>query len=173
MSAFLKHLATLPAPPSEGTALTVDVPTKGITVRARMPKAGALFFTSVGTLLAHRAARDVEPDPGTADHLRDFYAAIVCETVDGIGPIGGPIEPCRLVSVRSDATPAALVESVASGGDAPALWIWQILDGTSAKMIGDAVYTFAGEGRALPPFVSPADPSPPSPGSGGPSEPTP
>jgi hypothetical protein len=77
------------------------------------------------------------------------------------------------VSVRSDATPAALVESVASDGDMPALWIWQILDGTAAKMIGDAVYTFAGEGRALPPFVSPADPSPPSPGSGGPSESTP
>lgn len=173
MSAFLKHLATLPAPPSAGTALIVDVPAKGITVRARMPKAGALFFSSVGTLLAHRAARDGEPEPGPADHLRDFYAAIVCETVDGIGPIGGPIEPCRFVAVRADATPAALVESVASAGDAPALWIWQVLDGTTAKTVGDAVYTFAGEGRALPPFVSPADPSPPSPGSGEPSEPIP
>jgi hypothetical protein len=61
----------------------------------------------------------------------------------------------------------------ATRSDMPALWIWQILDGTSAKMVGDAVYTFAGEGRALPPFVSPADPSPPSPGSGGPSESTP
>jgi hypothetical protein len=38
----------------------------------------------------------------------------------------------------------------------------------TAREAGDA----AGEGRALPPFVSPADPSPPSPGSGGPSEST-
>jgi hypothetical protein len=173
MSAFLSHLANLPAPPAEGSALTVDIPAKGLTLRVRMPKAGALFFSSVGSLLAHRAAREEGADPGPSDHLRDFYAAIICESVDGIGPIGGPIDPCRLVSVRSEATPPALVASVASAGDAPALWLWQILDGQAVKLAGDAIYAHAGEGRTIPPFVQPDAPSPPSLASGGPSESTP
>lgn len=172
MPSFLSHLAAQPLPPRADSTVEIEIPARGIVVRAKMPAAGSIFFSAVGGLLSIRAAREVEGEPDGAEVQRATYAAIVCATVDGVGPIGGPIEPCTIVERLADATPAAQVEAMSAAGDVPALWLWQIFDGASARLAGDRIYSHAGEGRIIPPFLSPAEASPPSPGSEEPSAPT-
>lgn len=169
MPSFLSHLASQPPPPPEGSALVFDLPERGLTVRARMPKAGAIFFTEVGGVLAVRAARDEEGLPDAAEMQRATYAAILCATVDGVGPIGGALSLCSIVATRTEATPPGAIEAMEAAGEVPALWVWQVFDGASARAAGERIHAHAGEGRTIPPFLSPAEPSPPSPGSEGPS----
>lgn len=169
MPSFLSHLASQPLPPREGSAFVFDLPERGLTVRARMPSAGSIFFTEVGGVLAVRAAREEEGVPDLAETQRATYSAILCATVDGVGPIGGALSPCSIVPNFSDATPASAIESVEATGDAPALWVWQVFDGASARAAGERIHAHAGEGRIIPPFVSRAEPSPASPASDAPS----
>lgn len=167
---FLAHLASQPPPPPKGSAFVFDVPGRGLTVRARMPAAGSVFFTEVGGLLTVRAARaDEAQEVDGAEVQRALYSALLCATVDGLGPLGGPLSPCSLVAARADATPPEKVKDMEAAGDVPALWVWQVFDGVSARYAGDQIHTHAGEGRIIPPFPSPADPSPPSPESAEPS----
>ena len=174
MPSFLAHLAAQPLPPRADSTVEIEVPSLKITVRAKMPAAGSIFFTAVGGVLAVRAAREGGGgEPDGAEAQRASYAAMICATVDGVGPIGGPIEPCTIVERLADATPAAQVGAMAAAGDVPALWLWQVLDGASARFVGDRIFAHAGEGRIIPPFLSPAEASPPSPGSEELSAPTP
>lgn len=173
MPSFLSHLASQPPPPPEGSAFVFDLPERGLTVRARMPKAGSIFFTEIGGVLAIRAAREEDGVPDSAEMQRATYAAILCATVDGVGPIGGPLSPCSIVSARADATPPGAIEAMEAAGEVPALWVWQVFDGSSARAAGERIHAHAGEGRTIPPFPSPAEPSPPSPESAEPSASTP